>query len=124
VINNFKIAVVRALLVLLFVQHGLVATSFAAPFSLGGPATEVAGHGCASMAAGEMGMTMSHDMQQHDHEECVDSGCGDCVGSVVCAPVSSTINASCGGSQEPLPGVAVAASVPQSESPYRPPILS
>ena len=85
--------------------------------------TDVAAHDCSGMDMVGMNHANSEQME-HDHQECVDSGCVDCVGSVAGA-VSSNLYI------ETSPHAAVNWQWParmqvtaESETLYRPPIQS
>lgn len=112
--------IARLIVALLMVQQ-LLAPAIAAADQLGQLAGEtgVAVHACETMDMDGM-----HDVGSHDHQDCVDMECGDCVVPVfgVLLPVVQADIVKVAEAREGR----IAGSFPSScpESPYRPPILS
>ena len=111
----------RLLLLLLLAQHAVTGVAMSGAEMAG--MTDVAAHDCGGMDMVGMNHANSEQME-HDHQECVDSGCVDCVGSVAGA-VSSNLYI------ETSPHAAVNWQWParmqvtaESETLYRPPIQS
>ena len=85
--------------------------------------TDPAAHDCGGMDM--VGMNHANGEQmEHDHQECIDSGCADCVGSVAAAVSSNLFIATSPHSAANWQWPARMQVTAESETLYRPPIQS
>lgn len=120
----------RCFLLLLLMQQATASVAMAAAkiqLSAGDPDIATMAHDCASMGMQSEGHVGSHTAgldngPQHEHQDCIDAGCDDCVGCVVCAiGYRNAINLFVSGQPIVAP-VSVVASIPEPDLLYRPPI--
>ena len=122
-IKHFGLA--RLLLLLLLAQHAVtgVAMSAGDMHAVTADMIDVAAHDCGGMDMVGMNHVNSEQME-HDHQECVDSGCADCVGSVAAAVSSNLFIATSPHSAVNWQWPARMQVTAESETLYRPPIQS
>jgi hypothetical protein len=122
VIRTQKTGFSQWLFVLLIMQHALAAVAVAAS----GPehhqgvkaaAAEASVH-CEAMRSEQAG---SSEMLQQGHQDCIESGCDNCVGCVACLPLAINSFPLPPGQQTLILSIELF-SAPQPDSLYRPPI--
>ena len=125
-----KNAIAKVILVLFLMQQGIVTVAMAASQMQqpDGAAVATLGHDCASMSVQDDGHSGGHaaatESSQHEHQDCIDSGCDDCVGCVACAVgYRNSFNIFVSGRPVVAP-VYIATSIPEPDLLYRPPIVN
>jgi hypothetical protein len=121
VIRTYTADLSKWLLVLLVLQHALAAAAVAAPDSErhSGATAEVSGH-CESMPSEQSG---EQDVRLNDHQDCVESGCDECVGCAACLPLAEGVSLEVSG-QTGLFSKLLFFPEPYTDFLYRPPIHS
>jgi len=130
VIRLSKSIVAQVFLLLFLMQQGFATVAMAQSQMQQTDRSAVAalGHECATMGVQDDGHSGGHpaaaESSQHDHQDCIDSGCDDCVGCVACAVgYRNSFNIFVSG--RPVAGaVYIATSIPEPDLLYRPPIVN
>jgi len=121
-IKHFGLA--RLLLLLLLAQHAVVSVAMSGASDMHAAnaiTADMAEHGCGGNNEVAMGHPDGGSMQ-HDHQQCADSGCADCVGSVAVAIVCSVAIVAPAHAAENWQWSARMPVTAQPEILYRPPI--
>ena len=125
-----KNTVAQVLLVLFLMQQGIATVAIAASQMQqpDGAAVATLGHDCESMSVQDDvhsgGHAAATESSQHDHQDCIDSGCDDCVGCVACAVgYRNSFNIIVSGRPVGAP-VYIAMAIPEPDLLYRPPIVN
>lgn len=81
----------RFFLLLLLLQHGLMSLAMATPLAVASGDGAAMTHSCATMDhayksgdSRDSAHAGAQGMQQHDHNDCIQAGCDDCVACVAC----------------------------------------
>ena len=121
----------RVLLSLLLMQQ-LAVGSFVPAFAADGDTADSMAEHCASMAAGTESVAlthtahdnMAHRLAEHDHGDCVDADCTDCIMTVAYISLPAYGAAVQAPQAERFARTSPAVSCPHPEFLYRPPINS
>ena len=130
VIRLSKNAIAQAFLLLFLTQQGIVTLAMAASQMqrADGSAVATMAHDCEGMNVQDDGhsgvVAGAPESSQQDHQDCNDSGCDDCLGCVACAAGSRKSFNIFIISRPVVAPVYIAAAIPESDPPYRPPIAN
>ena len=119
----------KCFLVLLLMQQGFASVAMAAAERqqrAGGNDIAAMAHDCEGMSVQDTDHSTSHavtvETMQHEHQECIEAGCDNCIGCVTCAIGYSSSDAMYMSGQPIVTPAYIAAPMPEPDRLYRPPI--